>query len=89
MDKYAAREWRARLRDVLNTIWDPIKGCPPDEYDTYNGKIATMVREGASDADLVQYLRWAETENIGLVQNTTPSDDDRRLRTVKAVRELG
>jgi hypothetical protein len=49
IDKYAAREWRARLRDVLNTIWDPIGDCPADEYDVYVGKIASLVREGAAD----------------------------------------
>ena len=89
MDKYAAREWRALLRDVLNTTWDPIGGCPPDEYDSYTGDIAAMVREGASDADPTQYLLWAETEHIGLGHNTHPLDDDRQDRTVKAIWELG
>jgi hypothetical protein len=38
LDQYAAREWRIRLRGVLNTVWDPIGGCPADESDTYAGK---------------------------------------------------
>ena len=37
VDKYAARQWREKLRNVLNTVWDPIGGCPPDEYDEYLG----------------------------------------------------
>jgi hypothetical protein len=89
MDKYAARAWRARLRDVLNTVWDPIGGVPPDEYDSYNGKLASMVRQGASGADLIQYLCWAEIEQMGLKNRVAPSDDDRRTRTVKAIRDMG
>jgi hypothetical protein len=41
---------------VLNTEWNPIGGCPPDEYDADGGKIAGMVRDGASDAELMDYL---------------------------------
>jgi hypothetical protein len=89
LDKYAAREWRSRLRDVLNTVWDPIGGCPPDEYDTYNGKLAAMVREGASDAAVIRYLLWAETEYMGLTRRTTPPDDARREQTLAAIRALG
>ena len=89
MDKRAAREWRARLRDTLNTVWDPIGGCPPDEYDAYVGKIAAMVREGTSDADLLRYILWAEFEHMGLRSKVTPSDDARRARTLAAIRALG
>jgi len=91
IDKTAAREWRSRLRDVLNTIWDPIGNCPPDEYDSYGGKLAAMVREGASDDALSKYLVWAETENMGLTwsEERLPAHDQRLARTVAAIRALG
>lgn len=83
-NKYFAREWRARLRDVLNTVWDPIGGCPPDEYDHYNGDIAALVHKGVDDGALLDYLHWARTENIGLAAN--PTQD---AATVRAIRNLG
>jgi len=51
IDKEASRRWRRRLREVLNEEWDPIglrAGPDDDEYEAYAGKIAAMVREGAS-----------------------------------------
>lgn len=85
IDKYAAREWRARLRDVLNTIWDPIGGCPTDEYDAYVGKIASLVRDGASDDLIREYLRWSEAEHMGLGEPPTTRLDE----TLIAIRALG
>jgi hypothetical protein len=66
VDKHAAREWRARLRHVLNTVWDPIGGCPDDEYDGYAGAVARLVREGATDTAIAEYLDWASMENMQL-----------------------
>jgi hypothetical protein len=34
MDKEAYRVWRDRIRGILNQQWDPIGGCPPDEYNS-------------------------------------------------------
>jgi hypothetical protein len=84
-DKYAARELRIRLRDVLNTTWDPIGDCPLDEYDAYAGKIALLVRERASDNVLRDYLRWAEAEHMGLGEPNAGRLD----RTLTAIRALG
>lgn len=86
--------WQSRLRIVLNTIWDPIglaNHCPADEYDHYNHDITDALDAGApvTDADLIRYLLWAETEYIGLSHNTRLSDDERRARTVRAIRDLG
>ena len=88
MDKYGARAWRTRLRNVLNTVWDPIGiGGGPDvyEYDGYDGKIATLVRSGAADEDIRQCLRWAQTEHMGLGE----PDAARLDRTLSAIRALG
>jgi hypothetical protein len=84
IDKEAFRRWRKRLRDLLNTEWDPIGGCPEDEYDGYGGTVAAMVRGGASDEELLVYLNWAETENMGL-----SGDKARLARVVALIRELG
>jgi hypothetical protein len=85
LDKYVAREWRMRLSGVFNTIWDPIGGCPADEYDAYVGKVASLVRTGASDEELRQYLCWSEAEHIGLGE----PDPSRLDRTLAAIRALG
>ncbi len=84
-DKHAARDWRARLRHVLNTVWDPIGGCPEDEYDDYAGKVAALVRDGASDEAIFQYLHWAEADNMGYGR----ADSARLERTVREIRQLG
>jgi hypothetical protein len=48
IDKHASRTWHSRIREILNRDWDPIGGCPADEYDGYMGKIAAMLRDNAS-----------------------------------------
>lgn len=86
VDKEAGRRWRRLIRDVLNTHWNPIgvDGLPDDEYDTDAGKVAAMLRNGASDRELAEYLHWAETVHMGLEGN------ERRLaRVVAAIRSIG
>jgi hypothetical protein len=83
IDKHALRIWRTRIREVLNSVWDPIGECPEDEYEAYVGKIAAMIRDDASDDE----LKWAEVEYMGL---GTDSDFDRSrgLKVIAALREL-
>jgi hypothetical protein len=53
IDKEASRRWRRRLREVLLNEWDPIgiRHVPQaqDECDTYVGKVAALLRDGATD----------------------------------------
>jgi len=86
IDKRASRIWRSQIREVLNRDWDPIGGCPEDEYDAYMGKIASMIRDNASDDELLAYLEWAEVEHIGRGQ---PFDRQRGLKVIAALRTLG
>jgi len=62
-----------------------IGSCPPDEYDAYAGKIASLVKEGASDDVLRDYLRWAEAEHMRLGK----PDAGRLSRTLTAIHALG
>ena len=87
IDKHASRAWRSRLREVLDRDWDPIGGCPEDEYDSYMGKIAALIRDKASDEDLLAYLKWAEVENMGLPASRF--DRTRGLKVVAALRAIG
>ncbi len=87
IDKEVSRRWRRRIRDVLNTTWDPIGGCPEDEYDTYVGKVAAMIREGTTDAELVAYLRWVELEYMGI--SLRDDLDDRLQFAVSEIRAIG
>jgi hypothetical protein len=86
IDKHALRVWRGRIRDILNSIWDPIGGCPDDEYDGYVGKLAGMLRAGTGDDEMLAYLEWAEVKHMGLGE---PFDRDRGIRVIKALRDLG
>ncbi|MDH2380490.1 hypothetical protein [Bradyrhizobium sp. CER78] len=85
IDKEASRIWRGQIRNILNQQWDPIGGCPADEYDGYVGTIAAMVRENATDEALMKYLEWAETVHMGFGWF-----DPARARTVIAsIKALG
>jgi hypothetical protein len=86
IDKHASRAWRMKIRDIVNRDWDPIGGCPDDEYDGYVGKLASMIRDGASDDEMLAYLKWAEVEHMGLGE---PFDHQRGMRVLRALRALG
>jgi hypothetical protein len=86
IDKHAWRQWRRQVRDILNREWDPIGGCPEDEYDAYAGKIAAMIRDAATDEQLLTYLEWAEVEHMGLGQ---PFGRERANKVITSLRALG
>jgi len=88
IDKQASRAWRSRISEVLNRIWDPIGGCPEDEYNAYMGKIAAMIRDNASDDELLAYLKWAEVEHMGLGP-ASHFNQSRGLKVIAALRKLG
>ena len=85
IDKRAARKFLRSVRDVLNRDWDPIGGCPEDEYEGYAGRIASMLKSDAPEEDILKYLEWAEVENIGI---GPPFDRERAERTISALRAL-
>jgi hypothetical protein len=76
--------WQARLRHVLNTVWDPIGGCPADEYDIYLGQLTILVKDGASDQELADYLTGVVVQRMGLSDNPAATAE-----TVAAIRKLG
>jgi hypothetical protein len=86
VDKVTVRKWLREIRNILNRDWGPIGGCPEDEYETYAGKIAAMVQDGATDEQLLKYLEWAEVENMGL---SHPFDAVRGNRVIAAIRTIG
>jgi len=85
IDKEASRIWRGRIRDILNQQWDPIGGCPADEYDAYVGTIAAMVRDNTTDDALMKYLEWAETVHMGFGR----FDPERARTVIASIRALG
>jgi hypothetical protein len=74
IDKHSSRVGRGRIREILNRDWDPIGGCPDDEYDGYVGKIAAMIRDNAADDQLLAFLEWAEVDHMGLVAPVIEND---------------
>jgi len=63
--------WKGRGRYGLNRIlledWNPIGvGVPDDEYSSYAGTVARMLREGAREEEIAAFLSKAATEHIGV-----------------------
>ena len=58
------------IHDILLNQWDPIGVADiveaEDEYNAYIPKIIDMLRSPCNKEDLFKYLRWLETEYIGL-----------------------
>ena len=50
--------------------WDPIgvsdEPNAADEYDMYIGDVFELLRRSAKDDEIAEYLRWVETERMGL-----------------------
>jgi hypothetical protein len=85
INKEASRIWRGQIRDILNRQWDPIGGCPADEYDRYVGAIAAMIRENATDAALMEYLETAESIHMGFGR----FNSERARTVIASIRKLG
>jgi hypothetical protein len=85
IDKEAFRIWLGRIRDIMNREWDPIGGCPEDEYDRYVRTIAAMIQDNRDDFALMQYLERTERHDIGLGR----FDTEWTRRVVAAIRKLG
>ncbi|TNE32739.1 MAG: hypothetical protein EP349_00985 [Alphaproteobacteria bacterium] len=69
----------SRLRDIGWSLWDPIgllpdgdlwtnkdNSCFADEYDSYLLQAAGQLKQGVSDAEVIDYLMKIETEYMGL-----------------------
>lgn len=58
------------VKEVLLREWDPIgiggSDAAKDEYDTYVTKVCALIAQRLSVEDVIQYLLWAETEQMGL-----------------------
>jgi hypothetical protein len=66
-------ELEGRIREVLNTEWDPIgvSDFVADEYDGYIGGIMSMLRAGASQGAIAEHLLRIEVDAMGL-ETTAP-----------------
>ncbi len=73
--------WKREGRDQLNALllehWNPIGDphVPSDEYATYAGQIARLLREGSSVEQIAAYLEDVETRRIGV--RAAPENDRR------------
>ena len=78
----------SRLREIGWQYWDPIglgglEHQPDDEYDTYLLLAAGRLWNGASQEEVVAYLIWTSTEDMGLAER--PGDRERSTRAAKAL----
>jgi hypothetical protein len=69
-DKEKLRKRRVEIRHILMSKWDPIgvSDVPEaaDEYDSYIGDVYELLNCSATDEKIAKYLRWVETERMGL-----------------------
>jgi hypothetical protein len=67
-----------RLRDILNSTWDPLGvGDNPhlvDEYDRYIPRLLALIQQGADENSIEQTLHGFEKNEMGL---TDPSAEAR------------
>lgn len=76
-----------RVRLILLREWDPLFAVKrqrydeshEDEYDGYAREIANMLKRGSSYDEILAYLKWAETENMGLSYSEEKADRAARL----------
>lgn len=78
----------SRLREIGWQYWDPIgldgtEDQPDDEYDSYLQLAAGRLWNGASQEEVVGYLRWVSSEHMGLCDG--PELRERSTRTVEAL----
>lgn len=67
MDKRKLKEFTKKVDAILWKEWDPIAGgVPKDEYTSYALGIAGKAWNGESKQAILEYLFWAENENMGL-----------------------
>ncbi|HVM79372.1 MAG TPA: hypothetical protein VMU06_10160 [Stellaceae bacterium] len=90
------RQWRHRVRDVLNTVWDPIgvyrSDKIEDESDEYAKHIAAMIRQGRTDEEPQSYLACTVIEDMGLGrkgEEERMKEKEAQRATVAALRALG
>jgi len=71
VDKERSREIRCHIRRVLMAEWDPIgvSDIPEaaDEYDSYIGGVYELLERGASAANICDYLRNIEVDQMEMV----------------------
>ena len=58
------------IKRIFLREWDPIGVSDvleaADEYDSYAFQVFTKLHQGASAVSISEYLRWAETDHMGL-----------------------
>jgi hypothetical protein len=68
-----ARRYHDGIRRILLREWDPIGVADiaeaQDEYDSYVGKIHSMLIRHEPRHKLVDHLWWIEADNMGLAGN--------------------
>jgi len=71
MDKQKHREFRKIVGQILWEEWDPIgvsklEDWPDDEYASYTGTVCSKLWNNEGKQEILDYLYWAENENMGL-----------------------
>jgi hypothetical protein len=77
------------IREALLKEWDPIgvKDIPEarDEYSGYVGPVYELLRSGATEKEVFEYLWWTETDQMGLLGDRSATERfAHRLLEIKA-----
>ena len=67
LNKRKLKEFTKKVDTLLWQEWDPIGcGVPEDEYTSYALFVAGKAWNGVDKQVILDYLYWAENENMGL-----------------------
>ena len=67
MDKGKPKKFTKKVDTILWKEWDPIgNDVPEDEYTSYALTIVGKARRDESKEAILEYLYWAENDNMGL-----------------------
>jgi hypothetical protein len=69
INRLRIKEIQGEIRQVLMRDWDPIgvrdEPNAQDEYDSYIGRVYSLIAKRASEEEIAQYLLSVETEKMG------------------------
>jgi len=67
IDEHALNAFISQVDRLLWEQWDPIGcGVPKDEYTSYARVVADKAARGETAEQIIDYLYWAESYNMGL-----------------------
>lgn len=80
-----------RVNEVLHYLWDPIgvSDIPEarDEYDSYAGVVFSLIKRGAAEKEIAEYLRNTRVVHMGMRQKDERGNEEEIAETLISWKE--